>query len=103
MVGDWVLTVTGEIVRVDRENIDKSGRNPKFALTFIVRPTEGEGVPAGATLPAELPIRIHDRDLAKLIAREPVVGDRVVMSGKANGPRPATFYMTAVRPLSGAG
>lgn len=100
-LGDWTLTVTGEIVRIDGENTDKSGRNPRWVRSFVLR-ADGPGsidAPAGATLPAELAIRVADRDLARLTDSPPAVGDRVEMRGRASGPRPATFYLTSVRRL----
>lgn len=97
-LGDWVLRVTGDIVAVDREDLDKSGKNPKYMLTFRVRPVELDAAP-GATVPDELPVRIKDSELAKLAKDEPGVGDRVRLSAKASGPRPATFYLTAIERL----
>lgn len=98
-LGDWTLTVTGEIVRIDRENIDKSGRNPRYVLSFVVAP-ETHDAPAEATLPAELAIRIKDSELAALAPAEPRIGQRVTMRARANGPRPATFNLTAIDTLS---
>lgn len=97
-IGDWVLRVTGDIVAVDREDLDKSGKHPKFMLTFRVRPVELDAAP-GATVPDEVPVRIKDSELAKLSAVAPAVGDRVRLSAKANGPKPATFYLTAIEKL----
>jgi hypothetical protein len=98
MTGDWTLTATGEVTRIDRENIDKSGRNPRFMLSFVLR-TETLDAPEGTTLPAELAIRIADRELARLSPTTPAVGERVTMTARANGPRPTSFYLTSVRRL----
>lgn len=98
-LGDWVLRLTGEVVAIERENLDKSGRHPKYMLTFRVRPVELE-VPPGAMVPAEVPVRIKDLELARLTATPPAVGDRVRVSARANGPKPATFYITAVERLA---
>jgi hypothetical protein len=95
-LGDWTLAVTGEVVRIDRENIDKSGRNPRHVLTFVVRP-EALDAPAEATLPAELGIRCSEIDLARLTAMAPEVGDRVELKARANGPQPSTLYLTEIR------
>ncbi len=94
-LGDWTLTVTGEIVRIDRENIDKSGKNPRYVLSFVIAP-ERHDAPAEAALPSELAIRIKDSELAALAPAEPHVGQVVTMRARANGPRPATFYLTAI-------
>jgi hypothetical protein len=95
-LGDWTLSVTGEVVRIDRENLDKSGRNPRHMLTFVVRP-EAVDAPAEATLPEELGIRCTELDLGRITKAPPAVGDRVEMKARANGPRPSTLYLTAVR------
>jgi|GEM_PF-2146234 len=95
-IGDWQLTATGEVVRVDREDLDKSGHNPRFMYTFVVRPVQLDGVPTGATVPAEVPFRIKGSELTALIPTQPQAGDRVVMSARASGAHPQTFYLTAV-------
>jgi hypothetical protein len=97
-VGDWILGVTGEVVAIDRENLDKSGRNPKYMLTFRIKPAEVE-VADGATVPDEIPVRVKDLDLARLAKVAPAVGDRVRMTAKASGPRPATFQLKTVERL----
>jgi hypothetical protein len=93
-LGDWTLTITGTVVRIDRENIDKSGRHPKFMLSFVMRPEQIDAPPE-ATLPDELAIRIADRELPRLGA-EPRVGERVTMTARASGPKPATFYLASL-------
>lgn len=93
---DWTVRVAGEVVRVERENVDKSGRNPQFFLTFVVSPSELGELPPGAQVPSEIPVRIKDRELARLTDKVPDVGDRVVMTVRANGPVPRTFYLTAI-------
>ena len=95
-IGDWTLRVTGEVVRVDQENVDKSGRAPRYFLTFHVKPGALADVPDGAAAPALVPIRIKDVELARLTAQPPKVGDQVVMSARASGAKPASFYLTAV-------
>ena len=98
MLGDWTLTVTGVVMRIDRENIDKSGRNPRYMLSFVVEPDGTPGsviAPAEAALPVELAIRIADRELARF-GTAPEVGEIVTMTARANGPRPQTFYLTGL-------
>ena len=93
-LGDWILEVTGVVRRIDRENTDKSGRNPRFTLSIVVAP-ERVVAPPEATLPVELAIRIADRELPRFGA-EPKVGERVTMRARANGPTPSSFYLTAL-------
>lgn len=94
-IGDWTLRVTGEVVAIEREDLDKSGRSPKYMLTFRIRPSSVEK-PDGATVPDEIPVRIKDTELAKKIAAAPVVGDHVTVTARASGARPATFYVASV-------
>lgn len=93
-LGDWILTVTGVVRRIDRENTDKSGKSPKYTLSIVVEPEKIDSPPE-ATLPVELAIRIADRELPRL-GGEPKVGERVTMTARASGPKPATFYLTAI-------
>ena len=93
-LGDWTLTVTGVIARVDRENLDKSGKHPRYMLSFVITPEQLDA-PREATLPAELAIRIADRELARF-GPEPTVGERVTMTARASGPKPATFYLASL-------
>lgn len=95
-LSDWKVKVTGEVVRVDREDVDKSGRNPKYFYTFVVRPTALDAVPAGAVVPAELPIRVKGIELERITESPPKAGDRVVMTARASGPKPTFFYLTAL-------
>ena len=95
-IGDWTLRVTGEVVRVDQENVDKSGRAPRHFVTFHLKPGALADEPDGATVPELVPIRIKDVELDRLTAHRPQVGDRVVMTARASGARPSSFYLTAV-------
>jgi hypothetical protein len=95
-VGDWEARVTGEVIEVERRNVDKSGRAPKYFYVYRVRAESLDGVPAGVTVPDPVSIRIKDVELERLTKRAPEVGDRVVMTGRASGARPDSLYLTAV-------
>lgn len=101
-LGDWILRVTGDVVAIEREDLDKSGRHPRYMLTFRVRPVELDAAP-GATVPDEVPVRIKDLELARMMPTAPAVGDRVRVTAKASGPRPATFYVKTIERLGAAG
>ena len=99
MQGDWNLIVTGHIVRVAKQDVDKTGRGQKFFYEFLVRPESVER-PPGVALPTELLIRVKDVELQRITGEKLSVGDRVFMSARANGPSPTLFYMTAVKKLA---
>jgi hypothetical protein len=95
-IGDWQVKVTGAVVRVEREDVDKSGKNPRYFYTFVVAPSGLDGVPAGAELPVELPVRIKGAELEALTKKAPKAGDKVVLRARASGARPKTFYLVAI-------
>ena len=45
---------------------------------------------------AEAALELHAAGFARLTAKPPQVGDQVVMSARASGAKPASFYLTAV-------
>ena len=65
--GDWAVTIAGEVVRVEREDVDKSGRNPKYFYTFVLRPIAPFDAPPGTTLPAEPAFRMPDDVWARIV------------------------------------
>lgn len=97
---DWDLAVTGTVTRIDRENLDKSGRHPKYMLSLVIAPAALPRLPDGASLPAELAVRVKSVDLPKLTPDEIAVGDRVELTARANGPTPATLRLTAIKRLA---
>jgi hypothetical protein len=98
-LGDWELHVTGTIARIDRENLDKSGRHPKYLLSLVVTPAKVPVLPEGAMLPAELAVRVKSIDLPKLTPDELEPGDQVELTARANGPEPTTLRLTAIKKL----
>jgi hypothetical protein len=102
VIGDWSLSVTGTIARVESQDIDKSGRNPKLSLDYYVRPDVPDAVvhPPGTTLAPEIQFRVAERDLRAMSKATFEVGDRVTMTGRSNGPRPALFRLSAVEKLA---
>lgn len=99
-LGDWDLAVTGTVARIDRENLDKSGRHPKYLLSLVIAPTVAPTVPAGAQLPAELAVRVKSIDLPKLTTDELGPGDTVELTARAHGPTPTTLRLTAIKRLA---
>ena len=96
-LGDWDLAVRGRIARIDREDLDKSGRHPQYMLSFVIDPEQPPALPEGALLPGELAVRIKGLDLQRLTKEELAAGDVVELTARANGPRPTTLRLTAIR------
>ena len=96
--GMWTVSFAGVVEQVEREDIDKTGRGQRHNLIFHVRPDQPPALPAGVTVPAVIPARIKDLDLARLTAQAPDQGAAVEVTVRASGPRPATFTLTALRP-----
>ena len=100
MQGDWNITLSGEIVATSRENVDKSGRNPKYFHEFLVRAATVEGWAGASAAPAEFTVRVKGTELQQMTDHALAIGDRVSMQARANGPHPTQFYLTAVRKMS---
>jgi hypothetical protein len=100
MEGDWTINATGTIVHVDKENVDKSGRHPKFVYQFLIHTETAEATLAGAHLPTDLAVHVRDQELLRIAGELLVVGDRVAIAARANGPNPAFFYLTGARKLA---
>jgi hypothetical protein len=96
-VGDWSLAVTGTVTRIDREDLDKSGRNPNFMLSLVIQPAEAPEVPDGARLPDELAVRIKGSELPRLTPDDIAAGDAVELTARASGAAPRTLYLTAIK------
>jgi hypothetical protein len=101
MTGYWTMTAAGAIDRVERENLDKSGRNPRYMVTYFLRPERTGGVPDGVTLPDELPLRAKSAELEKMTGSpDPfAAGDRIEVSARGSDPTPTSFYLLAARKL----
>jgi hypothetical protein len=101
-MGDyWMITAVGTIARVERADVDKTGRNPKYIYTFVLRPEHTAGVPDGVTLPAELSLRAKDVELERMTgSRAPfAAGDRVEITARGSDLTPTAFHLTAARKL----
>ena len=96
-LGDWDLAVVGTVKRIDRENLDKSGRNPRYMLSLVIEPARAPTLPAGARLPDELAVRIKGAELPRLTRDEIAPGDSVELTARANGPTPSTLRLTAIK------
>jgi hypothetical protein len=100
MQGDWSITITGDIVSINQEDVDKSGRHPKFFYEFLVWAESTDGWSGASRAPAEFRIRIKDVEFKRLTKEMLAVGDRVIMTARANGPNPSLFYLTEVKKLA---
>ncbi len=95
------MTAVGTISKVDRENIDKSGRKAKFMFTYTLDPERTAGAPEGTSLPAELTLRAKSIELQRFTgSADPfATGDRVEVTVRAADAAPSSFYITAAKKL----
>lgn len=91
MIGDWELRITGEVVRIEKDDIDKSGKNPRYVLRLFVE-GEPQGVPEGAVVERPVPIRIKESELKVAVS----VGARLQITARASGPKPTSFYASSI-------
>lgn len=77
----WTATVTGTITGIDRDNVDKSGKNPKWLIRIHVEPTKVEA-PPGKTLVGEVEFLTRESELLPMLdGTMPKVGDVFVGTG----------------------
>lgn len=91
--GYWRIEVEGTVLSVNRENIDKSGRNPKWKISFTmqVESPNPELLPPGYELTDQVPWSVKSTDLARMNQEEPRVGDRLRVTGQGDGLAPRSF------------
>ena len=100
--GYWQLTVIGNILGVNRVDVDKTGRHRKFFYEYNLEPVSYQHIPSSAQLPDTLLIRISDKDFQNLGLEILAVGDFVELIVTAHGPKPTSFYaneITKITPL----
>lgn len=95
MKEDWEAKITGTIKEIRKENLDKSGNNPKWKLHLVMEP-DSVLAPDGVTL-SDTPelagwfksLDVDPGDLAE--------GDKISVDGVGNGIAPDLLQLKAVR------
>ncbi len=97
--GYWMLEVRGTVVKVERKNIDKSGRNPKWMISFWMEcdPPATAALPPGYTLTQEIRWKVKSTRLKEWEQSEPVVGDRLQLTARGYGLSPELFGVFSLR------
>ena len=95
--GDWTCIVTGDVASVEREDVDKSGRNPKWFYEFVVNAVAVEGLPEGRHLPPAVTFRVAGAELERLKVAPPEVGEHVIVTARGNGPSPELFAVNGLK------
>lgn len=73
------LIIHGEVKSINRLNIDKSGRNPKYQVSIYLDPTSIEGSPMGLDSNSLLRFRGRETEILGQIDRLPIVADNLVI------------------------
>jgi len=101
--GEWKLSLLGVIERVERINLDKSGRNPRYKIQFHVRPIEVLEARDGMELPeddAAVRFGAIEHRYKNVTGEVPVEGHRVRISGVATGIIPAHVALEEIEILA---
>lgn len=86
--GEWKLTCVGTLERIERQDLDKTKRNPNIKFVFHVRPDEMEAELEGVAMPESLRFGIMEKDLRRAGSGRPAEGMRLSLEGLATGVRP---------------
>jgi hypothetical protein len=72
--------ITGVVTSVDAINVDKSGKNPRFILHFILKITRYDDGGWDIILGPEIKCVIKEEDLLKQTGRKLTLGDKVLIT-----------------------
>ena len=99
--GYWRIVVVGTVLSVTRENIDKSGRNPKWKISFTmdVEPPNPTLLPSGYEITSNVFWSVKSNDLNRMNQDEPKPGDRLKVTGQADGVSPKSFGVKGLEHL----
>ncbi|HCQ21094.1 MAG: hypothetical protein AN483_18385 [Aphanizomenon flos-aquae MDT14a] len=73
------LIIRGEVKFIDRGNIDKSGRNPKYQIQINLAPTSIEGRKLSSDSNSLLIFLIREKEILEQIDKLPIVGDNLII------------------------
>lgn len=90
----WSVTVTGTITRIERQNVDKTLRNPKWFVDIYVEPTKVEA-PEGKTVVGEVQFMAKESELLPMLdGTSPKEGDQFVGIGRTTDDQSNVFELT---------
>ncbi len=87
------LIARGEIVRIDRRNVDKTRRNPKWILDVFLHTVEIQRHEQEVDLPDTVKFTIKEKDLNRMQIGHLAVGDQVIFEGIGTDPRTPVFKL----------
>jgi hypothetical protein len=76
------LIIRGEVKFIDRGNIDKSGRNPKYQIQINLAPTSIEGRKLSSDSNSLLIFLIREKEILEQIDKLPIVGDNLIITSQ---------------------
>ena len=87
----WTLTLTGTVQQFTRENIDKSGRNPRYNVSIHVAPVTLNRPDGDVVLPSVIPLRYKLRGADPYAGLE--IGANVKVEASCYGSTPQVFHL----------
>jgi hypothetical protein len=84
----WTLQITGVVLRVRRQDLDKSGRNPKYMVRIQLNVEEFDDAGAGLELDSPARMQAWEKDIVGYLGRPLEVGDRIVVRSFSLEKRP---------------
>lgn len=86
--GEWKLSCVGTLERIERQDLDKTKRNPNLKFIFHVKPDQMEAEQEGVAMPESLRFGIMEKDMRRAGTGKPAEGMRLALEGTATGVRP---------------
>ena len=92
----WTVTVTGTVTSVERKNVDKTLRNPKWFVDIYLEPTKVQG-PPGKVAEGEIQFAAKESDLLPMVGGVlPKEGETFVGTGRTTDDVASVFELTGV-------
>ncbi|MEA5516992.1 hypothetical protein [Nodularia sp. UHCC 0506] len=91
------LIIRGEVKSINRLNIDKSGRNPKYQININLAPTSIEGAELGSDSNSLLILQSRETEILEQMDRLPIVGDNLIIESFSNEEAPRMLPIKKIK------
>ncbi|MEO1378369.1 MAG: hypothetical protein AAFW70_29695 [Cyanobacteria bacterium J06635_10] len=91
------LIIHGEVNHVNRLDIDKSGRNPKYKVSINLAPTKIEGAQIDLSTNSFIKFQGKEKEILEQIERLPVIGDHLIIESSTTEDQPRILPIKKIK------
>lgn len=93
----WTITVIGEVTRLHKINVDKSGRHPKYMVQIQMKVESVDDAGAGIELESPILLQGRETEVVNYLKRLPTVGERLVVQSYGLEKRPRLLSINGAK------